>query len=132
LARQLARVDAMIADPTAKVTEWQVGVLENHPEKLASRADAFMTGIERAAAITGRLRYAARESGRILAGLVANLPMTASSRSPMKEHKGAEHLQLAAFPGFGFVWTGIGADRQSVFFGATDVCRSVRKPISNP
>jgi hypothetical protein len=81
LARQLARVDAMIADPTAKVTEWQVSVLENHPEKLASRADAFMTGIERAAAITGRLRYAARESGRILAGLVANLPMTASSRS---------------------------------------------------
>jgi len=49
----------------------------------------------------------------------------------MKEHKGAEHLQLAAFPGFGFVWTGIGADRQSVFFGATDVCRSVRKPVSN-
>lgn len=74
LARQLARVDAMIADPTAKVIEWQVGVLANHPEELASRADAFMTGIERAAAITGRFRYAARESGRILAGLVANLP----------------------------------------------------------
>ncbi len=74
LARQLASVDARIADPTAKVTEWQVGVLANHPEELASRADAFMTGIERAAATTGRLRYAARESGRILAGLVANLP----------------------------------------------------------
>ena len=74
LARQLAKVDAMIADPIAKVTEWQVGVLANHPEALASRADAIMTGIERAAAITARFRYSARESGRILARLAADLP----------------------------------------------------------
>ncbi len=74
LARQLANVDAMIADPVAKVTEWQVGVLANRPDVLASRADAVMTGIERAAAITGRSRYPERESGRILAGLAAGLP----------------------------------------------------------
>ncbi|OWK23980.1 hypothetical protein AJ87_26785 [Rhizobium yanglingense] len=45
LARQLANIDAIIADPVAKVTEWQVDVLANHPEELASRADdAVMTG----------------------------------------------------------------------------------------
>jgi hypothetical protein len=74
LARQLANVDAMIADPVAKVTEWEVGVLANHPDVLASRANAVMTGIERAAAITGRSYYPAHESGRILTGLAAGLP----------------------------------------------------------
>ncbi|MGO8503904.1 hypothetical protein AB9F35_20695 [Rhizobium leguminosarum] len=74
LARQIANVDAMIADPAAKVTEWQVDVLANRTDALTSRAEAIMTGIERAAAMTGRLRSSARESGRILARLAAALP----------------------------------------------------------
>ncbi|WP_245437650.1 hypothetical protein [Neorhizobium tomejilense] len=70
LARQLANVDAMIADPTAKVTEWQIDVLVSRADALASHGDAVMTGIERAA----RLHLKARESGRILARLAAALP----------------------------------------------------------
>lgn len=73
LSRQLANIDAMIADPLAKA-DWQVGVIVNRPEALASRADAIMTGIERAEAAGGNDRYKARESGRILAGLLAKLP----------------------------------------------------------
>lgn len=76
LARQLAAVDAMIADPLAEVKDWQTGVLANRPEALASRADAIMTGIERAAAagMDPQDRYRARESGRILARLLTSLP----------------------------------------------------------
>jgi len=74
LTRQLANIDAMIADPVAKVADWQVGVVSNNADVLASRADAIMTGLERAAAAGGKDRYRARESGRILAGLIANLP----------------------------------------------------------
>lgn len=75
LRAQLASVDAMIADPLAKVIDWQVGVIANRPEVLAGRADAIMTGIERAAAAgVGDNHYKARESGRILAGLIARLP----------------------------------------------------------
>lgn len=74
LARQLAAVDEMIADPTAKVKDWQTSVLANRPEILAARADAIMLGLERAAAIGGADRPKARESGRILARLVAQLP----------------------------------------------------------
>ncbi|WP_442188745.1 hypothetical protein [Rhizobium leguminosarum] len=74
LARQIANVDAMIADPAAKVTERRVDVLINHTDVLTSRADAIMTGVERAAAMTGRLRSSARENGRILARLAAALP----------------------------------------------------------
>jgi hypothetical protein len=74
LTRQLANIDAMIADPVAKVADWQIGVVTNNAEALASRADAIMSGIERAARVTGKDRYRARESGRILARLIANLP----------------------------------------------------------
>lgn len=73
LARQLSKLDAMTANPFALVTEWQVGVVASHPDALAPRADAIMTGIERAAT-AGRSSYPAEESGRILAGLVAGLP----------------------------------------------------------
>lgn len=75
LTSQLASLDAMIADPLAKVIDWQVGVIANRPEILAGRADAIMAGIERAAAATADdQRYKARESGRIMAGLIAKLP----------------------------------------------------------
>jgi hypothetical protein len=74
LARQLAAIDRMIADPLAKVEDWQTGVVASRPEALAARADAIMIGIERAAAVGGSDRYKAREGGRILAGLIAGLP----------------------------------------------------------
>jgi len=73
LKLQLNSIDAMITDPIAKVDDWKVGVVANRPEILASKADAIMKGIERAAAISGKDRYRARESGRILAGLLADL-----------------------------------------------------------
>lgn len=75
LAHQLASLDAMIADPLDKVIDWQMGVIANRPEVLDGRADAIMRGIERAAAATADdERFKARESGRILAGLIAKLP----------------------------------------------------------
>jgi hypothetical protein len=75
LARQLASLDAMIGDPLAKVIDWDVGVIANRAEVLDAKADAIMTGIERAAAAAvGDDRYKARESGRILARLIAKLP----------------------------------------------------------
>ncbi|WP_088185358.1 hypothetical protein [Sphingobium sp. Z007] len=73
LARQLAAIDVMITDPLAKA-DWQVGVVSNHPEVLESRADAIMAGLERAVAVEGNDRGWARESGRILGGLLARLP----------------------------------------------------------
>lgn len=74
LARQLANIDAMIADPVAKVQNWQIDVVVNRAEALASRADAIMDGLERAAAVGGKDFYHARESGLILARLLASLP----------------------------------------------------------
>lgn len=75
LAHQLASLDAMIADPLAKIIDWQVGVIANRPEVLDERGDAIMAGIERAAAATADdERYKAREGGRIMAGLIARLP----------------------------------------------------------
>ncbi|MDB5572214.1 MAG: hypothetical protein JWN93_3397, partial [Hyphomicrobiales bacterium] len=74
LARQLSNLDAMIADPLATVIDWQMGVVTSRPEALQSRADAIMAGIERAAGATGNARPRARESGRILARLLAGLP----------------------------------------------------------
>lgn len=73
LDRQLSAIDAMITDPLARA-DWQVGVVSNHPEVLESRADAIMTGLERAAAVEGNDRGRARNSGRILGGLLARLP----------------------------------------------------------
>ena len=74
LARQLAAVDRMIAKPIAKVEDWQTGVVGNRPEVLAARADVIMTGLERVAAVGGADRWRARDSGRILAQLIAGLP----------------------------------------------------------
>jgi hypothetical protein len=74
LDRQLANIDAMIASPVAKVQDRQVGVVVNRAEALVSRADAIMTGLERAVAVGGRDFYRARDSGRILARLLASLP----------------------------------------------------------
>ncbi|TPN74535.1 hypothetical protein FJ987_13840 [Mesorhizobium sp. CU2] len=74
LTHQLENVDAMIDNPVAKIRDWQVDVVMAHREALASRADAIMGGLERAAAAGGRDRYQARDSGRILAQLLANLP----------------------------------------------------------
>lgn len=73
LARQLANIDAMILDPIAKITDWQTGVVASRPDVLSSRADAIMTGIERAAAVTGGDRYKAKDSGQILTQLLASL-----------------------------------------------------------
>jgi hypothetical protein len=74
LARQLAAIDRMIADPGAKVEDWQTGVVSNRPEVLAAKAEAIMIGLERAAAVTGSDQWKARESGRILGELIARLP----------------------------------------------------------
>lgn len=74
LRRQLAAVDRMIADPIAKVEDWDTGVIANRAEVLSAKADAIMIGLERAAAVGGDDYWKARESGRILAGLVAKLP----------------------------------------------------------
>lgn len=74
LAQQLAAIDGMIADPTARVKEWQTSVVANNPEILAAKADEIMRGLERAAAVGDENFLKARESGRILAGLIAQLP----------------------------------------------------------
>lgn len=73
LARQLAAIDRMIADPLGKA-DWDTGVLANNPEQLANRAEAIMSGLERAAAANDEGYWKARESGRVLARLIANLP----------------------------------------------------------
>jgi hypothetical protein len=74
LKRQLANVDAMAANPLAKVTDWKIDVVANRKDALLSRADAIMAGIERAHGAVGKDRDAARESGRILCRLLASLP----------------------------------------------------------
>jgi hypothetical protein len=74
LNRQTANIDAMIASPLVEDPNWRTDVFAGHPEVLASRAGAIITGVERAAAVTGKDRSRARESGRILAGLLAKLP----------------------------------------------------------
>lgn len=73
LTRQLANIDAMIANPVAKVHDWRVDAVANRPDVLSLRADALATGLERATAISEN-RDAARQSGWILAKLLARLP----------------------------------------------------------
>lgn len=75
LTRQLSAIDRMIADPIAKVDDWQTEVASNRPEALAAKGDAIMKGLERAAAVSGSDQSKARESGRILAQLIARLPV---------------------------------------------------------
>jgi hypothetical protein len=74
LERQWANVDAIIADPVAKIIDWQVQVLVNRPDILDKHADAIVIGLQRAAAVTGNARVSARESGLILARLISELP----------------------------------------------------------
>ncbi|WP_092155849.1 hypothetical protein [Bosea sp. CRIB-10] len=74
LSRQLANIDSMIRNPAAGVSDWQIELVLRRPDALESRADAIMAGIEHAATFTGNDRYRARESGRILARLLATLP----------------------------------------------------------
>jgi hypothetical protein len=74
LTRQLANIDAMIDNPVAKGLDWQVDAVTTHPGALATRADAIMAGLERAAAFIGKDQYRARESGLILARLLAAMP----------------------------------------------------------
>ena len=76
LARQLAELDALIADPVAQSKHMQTKAITSHPEVFASRADAIMSGLERAvsAASADNRFMAARTSGRLLAGLIADLP----------------------------------------------------------
>lgn len=74
LQRQLANLDAMIADPLLDNPDWDVGVLARDSGILSQKSTMIMIGVEKSAAITGTHRGKARESGRILAGLLARLP----------------------------------------------------------
>lgn len=74
LKRQLAQIDKMVADPLADA-DWQVGVVESTGSALLARAEPIMSGIERAATYQTPLEHAkARNNGRVLAKLLANLP----------------------------------------------------------
>ncbi len=74
LKRQLANIDAMAADPLAKVKDWKTDVVANHKEALLSRAEAIMAGMEKAHGAVGRKGTHVSESGRILCRLLAALP----------------------------------------------------------
>lgn len=75
LAGQLTVLDAMIADPLARPTRWEFGLLETRPDVLETRAEALMDGLERAAAaVTEKNSGLGRDSGGIFAGLIADLP----------------------------------------------------------
>ncbi len=52
--------------------------------------------------------------------------------SPMKELKGQNTSDGRLFLGFDYVLTDIVADRCNSSLRATGICRSVRKPVSNP
>jgi hypothetical protein len=72
--RQLAALDAMIADPLMKNPQWDFGVISSQPDVLLTRADAVMDALERAAPVRGNDFYKGRESGRTFARLIASLP----------------------------------------------------------
>lgn len=74
LARQLANVDAIIANPMVRPKDWDTGMIASRPEALAPIANSVMTGIERAAAATGHDLIKTQESGSILTRLLAKLP----------------------------------------------------------
>jgi hypothetical protein len=71
---EIANVEARIADPLTDNTDWDVAVLAADADALAVRADAIMTGVERAAAAGIADQELGAENGRILASLLANLP----------------------------------------------------------
>jgi hypothetical protein len=74
LARQLANIDAMAADPLPPVTDWEVDVVLGNKAALASRADTIMAGVERAAAAGREQESGGRARGQFLARLLAGLP----------------------------------------------------------
>ncbi|MFT4159823.1 hypothetical protein [Shinella sp.] len=74
LARQLANIDAVIADPFAKTGDFQIDLVVNQAEALTSRADMIMVELERLAAVSGNDFSRAQESGLVLARLLASLP----------------------------------------------------------
>lgn len=74
LTRQLANVDAMVQDPVESARDRKVDAVIANSDALASRADAIMEALERGVAVAGTDPYKARDSGRVLATLVASLP----------------------------------------------------------
>lgn len=72
--RQLAALDRIIADPLVKDPEWNLGVISSQPHILDTRAEAIMAALERVAATGEDQIHRARGSGRILGGLVVELP----------------------------------------------------------
>ncbi|MEM1047782.1 MAG: hypothetical protein AAGL24_16615 [Pseudomonadota bacterium] len=73
LARQLADIDAILADRPDDVVDWDVDVVVRRPETLTPRAHAIVAGLERAAANTEEDGRQVRRGGKILARLVASL-----------------------------------------------------------
>ncbi|WP_202396175.1 hypothetical protein [Stappia sediminis] len=75
ITRQFDILDTIIADPLARVKIWWVELAANRPEALISRADALMSGIERAASVTEeKKRERAGKNGQVIAQLLAGLP----------------------------------------------------------
>jgi hypothetical protein len=77
---QLANVEAMVADPLMKKPDWDVGVLAEDSVLLSQKSTLIMTGVEKSAMVARADRHKTRESGRILAGLLAKLPDEAFQR----------------------------------------------------
>ncbi|MDX8500907.1 hypothetical protein RFM99_21160 [Mesorhizobium sp. VK4C] len=74
LSQQLANVDAMIADPSAKTIDRRVEMVGNNKKELDSRAAGILTALERAVLVDGRGRNRAKANGLVLARLLASLP----------------------------------------------------------
>lgn len=94
--QQLAAVDVMIADPFAEAS-WDTDVLAKTPEILVTRASGIMRGLERAAAVEGDARFKVRDTGHILAQLLAALPpeqFSALAPRILAAYDGADDLNL--------------------------------------
>lgn len=74
LSQQLANVDAMIADPLAKVADRRLEMVANNKKELGSRAELILTALEREAFVDGNNQNQAKANGLLLAGLLAALP----------------------------------------------------------
>jgi hypothetical protein len=74
LAHQLAKVDAMVADPLTRFEHHDVNLIINRSEALASRAEAIMSGLERAVALGGTNPDRTKATGITLAQLLTSLP----------------------------------------------------------
>jgi hypothetical protein len=73
LTHQRKAIYGIIADPLAKF-EWPTGVVANRPDTLIPLAEPIMVGLQRAASYRGDKAAKARESGMVLAELLAKLP----------------------------------------------------------